>query len=67
LWGLDYSNPAAKGIQYINRFFEYEQVLRAKNYTPERRFKYRLEKEKADIGYFLGMELKTVSKKKNLF
>ncbi len=43
---LDYSNPAAQGVQYINRLFEQERYSASKNHTPEQRYAYRLEKEK---------------------
>ena len=49
---LDYSNPAAQGVQYINRLFEHERYSAAKNHTPEQRYAYRLEKEKPILDAF---------------
>ena len=49
---LDYSNPAAQGVQYINRLFEQERYSAAKNHTPEQRYAYRLEKEKPILDAF---------------
>jgi transposase/uncharacterized coiled-coil protein SlyX len=49
---LDYSNPAAQGVQYINRLFEHERYSTAKKHTPEQRYTYRLEKEKPILDAF---------------
>lgn len=49
---LDYGNPAAQGVQYINRLFEQERYSAAKNHTPEQRYAYRLEKEKPILDAF---------------
>lgn len=49
---LDYSNPAAQGVQYINRLFEQERYSAAQNHTPEQRYAYRLEKEKPILDAF---------------
>lgn len=49
---LDYSNPAAQGVQYINRLFEHERYSAAKNHTHEQRHAYRLEKEKPILEAF---------------
>lgn len=49
---LDYSNPAAQGVQYINRLFEHERYSAARKQTPEQRYTYRLEKEKPVLDAF---------------
>jgi transposase/uncharacterized coiled-coil protein SlyX len=49
---LDYSNPAAQGVQYINRLFEHERYSAARKHTPEHRYTYRLEKEKPILDAF---------------
>ena len=49
---LDYSNPAAQGVQYINRLFEHERRSAEKNHTYEQRHAYRLEKEKPILDAF---------------
>lgn len=49
---LDYGNPAAQGVQYINRLFEQERYSAAQKHTPEQRYAYRLEKEKPILGAF---------------
>ena len=49
---LDYGNPAAQGVQYINRLFEQERYSAAKKHTPEQRYAYRLEKEKPILDAF---------------
>ena len=49
---VDYSNPAAQGVQYINRLFEQERYSAFKNHTPEQRYAYRLEKEKPILDAF---------------
>ncbi len=49
---LDYGNPAAQGVQYINRLFEQERYSAAPNYTLEQRYGYRLEKEKPILDAF---------------
>jgi transposase/uncharacterized coiled-coil protein SlyX len=49
---LDYSNPAAQGVQYCNRLFEYERLSREKGHTFEERKAYRLEKEKPVVEAF---------------
>lgn len=42
---LDYSNPAAQGVQYCNRLFEHERYSHQKGHTPEQRKEYRQTKE----------------------
>lgn len=49
---LDYGNPAAQGVQYINRLFEQERYSAAPKHTPEQRYAYRLEKEKPILDAF---------------
>lgn len=49
---LDYSNPAAQGVQYISRLFEHERYSAARKQTPEQRYTYRLEKEKPVLDAF---------------
>ena len=49
---LDYGNPAAQGVQYINRLFEQERYSAAQKHTPEQRYAYRLEKEKPILDAF---------------
>lgn len=49
---LDYGNPAAQGVQYINRLFEQERYSAAQKHTPEQRYAYRLEKEKTILDAF---------------
>ena len=49
---LDYSNPAAQGVQYINRLFEHERYSAGKKHTPGQRYTYRLEKEKPILDAF---------------
>ena len=49
---LDYSNPAAQGVQYINRLFDHERYSAAKKHTPVQRHAYRLEKEKPTLDAF---------------
>ena len=49
---LDYSNPAAQGVQYMNRLFDHERYSAAKKHTPEQRHAYRLEKEKPTLDAF---------------
>ncbi len=49
---LDYSNPAAQGVQYCNRLFEYERLSREKGHTYEQRKEYRLLKEKPVLDAF---------------
>ena len=49
---LDYSNPAAQGVQYMNRLFDHERYSAAKKHTPEQRHTYRLEKEKPTLDAF---------------
>lgn len=49
---LDYGNPAAQGVQYINRLFEQERYSAAQNHTLEQRYGYRLEKEKPILDVF---------------
>lgn len=49
---LDYSNPAAQGVQYINRLFEHERYSAARKQTSEQRYTYRLEKEKPVLDAF---------------
>ena len=49
---LDYSNPAAQGVQYMNRLFDHERYSAAKKHTPEQRHAYRLEKEKPILEAF---------------
>ena len=42
---LDYRNPAAQGVQYCNKLFEYERQSQQKGHTFEQRKEYRLQKE----------------------
>lgn len=42
---LDYSDPAAQGVQYCNKLFEYERQSREKGHTTGQRKEYRLQKE----------------------
>ena len=42
---LDYGNPAAQGVQYYNKLFEYERRSHEKGHTHEQRKEYRLKKE----------------------
>lgn len=49
---LDYSNPAAQGVQYMNRLFDHERYSTAKKHTPAQRYAYRLEKEKPTLDAF---------------
>lgn len=49
---LDYSNPAAQGVQYCNRLFEYERQSHEKQHTPEQRREYRNQKEKPVLDAF---------------
>lgn len=49
---LDYSNPAAQGVQYINRLFDHERYSAAQKHTPGQRYTYRLEKEKPTLDAF---------------
>ena len=49
---LDYGNPAAQGVQYLNRLFEQERYSAAQKHTPEQRYAYRLEKEKPILDAF---------------
>lgn len=42
---LDYSNPAAQGVQYCNKLFEHERHSHEKGHTFEQRKEYRLRKE----------------------
>ena len=49
---LDYSNPAAQGVQYCNRLFEYERLSREKGHTFEQRKGYRIQKEKPVLDAF---------------
>lgn len=49
---LDYSNPAAQGVQYCNRLFEYERQSREKGHTFDQRKEYRLQKEKPVLDAF---------------
>lgn len=49
---LDYSNPAAQGVQYMNRLFDHERYSAAQKHTPEQRYAYRLEKEKPTLDAF---------------
>lgn len=49
---LDYSNPAAQGVQYCNRLFEYERQSREKGHTFEQRKEYRLRKETPTLEAF---------------
>ena len=49
---LDYSNPAAQGVQYCNKLFEHERHSREKGHTFEQRKEYRLEKEKPVLDAF---------------
>lgn len=49
---LDYSSPAAQGVQYINRLFEYERKSAAKKHTYEQRHTYRIENEKPILEAF---------------
>ena len=49
---LDYSNPAAQGVQYCNRLFEYERISREKRHSFEERKEYRLQKEKPVLDAF---------------
>jgi transposase/uncharacterized coiled-coil protein SlyX len=51
---LDYSNPAAQGVQYCNRLFEHERISREKGHSFEARKEYRLKKEKPIIEAFLA-------------
>lgn len=49
---LDYGNPAAQGVQYCNKLFNYERLSGEKGHTPEQRKAYRLEKEKPVLDAF---------------
>lgn len=49
---LDYSNPAAQGVQYCNKLFEHERQSREKGHTCEQRKEYRLKKEKPVLDAF---------------
>lgn len=49
---LDYSNPAAQGVQYCNKLFEYERQSREKGHTFDQRKEYRLQKEKPVLDAF---------------
>ena len=49
---LDYSNPAAQGVQYCNRLFEYERLSTEKGHSHEQRKEYRLQKEKPILDAF---------------
>lgn len=49
---LDYSNPAAQGVQYCNRLFDEERKCREKGYTSEQRKDHRLQKEKPILDAF---------------
>lgn len=42
---LDYGNPAAQGVQYCNRLFEYERRSREKGHTSQQRKEYRIREE----------------------
>ncbi len=42
---LDYGNPAAQGVRYCNKLFEYERQSREKGHTFDQRKEYRLQKE----------------------
>ncbi|MCM1543477.1 MAG: IS66 family transposase, partial [Blautia sp.] len=42
---LDYSNPAAQGVQYCNKLFEHERRSREKGHSHEQRKEYRIQKE----------------------
>lgn len=64
---LDYSNPAAQGVQYINRLFEHERYSAARNHTPEQRHAYRLEKEKPILDAFWQWISQQVPKKGTRF
>lgn len=48
----DYSNPAAQGVQYCNRLFEYERQSKEKGHTPEQRKEFRIQKEKPVLDAF---------------
>lgn len=49
---LDYSNPAAQGVQYCNKLFEYERQSREKGHTHEQRKEYRVKKEMPVLNAF---------------
>lgn len=49
---LDYSVPAAQGVQYCNKLFEHERHSHEKGHTFEQRKEYRLEKEKPVLDAF---------------
>ena len=49
---LNYSDPAAQGVQYMNRLFDHERHSAAKKHTPAQRYAYRLEKEKLTLDAF---------------
>ena len=49
---LDYSSPAAQGVQYCNKLFEHERHSREKGHTFEQRKEYRLEKERPVLDAF---------------
>ncbi len=49
---LDYSNPAAQGVQYCNKLFEYERQSREKGHSYEQRKEYRLKKDKPVLDAF---------------
>lgn len=49
---LDYSNPAAQGVQYCNKLFEYERQSQEKGHTFDQRKEYRLQKEKPILDAF---------------
>ena len=42
---LDYGNPAAQGVQYCNKLFEYERQSHEKGHSHEQRKEYRIQKE----------------------
>lgn len=49
---LDYSNPAAQGVQYCNKLFEYERQSKEKGHTFGQRKEYRLQKETPVLNAF---------------
>lgn len=49
---LDCSNPAAQGVQYCNKLFEYERQSRESGHTFDQRKEYRLQKEKPVLDAF---------------
>lgn len=49
---LDFNNPAAQGVQYCDRLFEYERRSKQMGHSFEQRKEYRLKKEKPVLDAF---------------